>query len=85
MPDVWITAAAKSEETVYHTNKECVTIQKTERLRQVEKAELREEYRPCTHPSCTGDHAKHREIVNCPLCGAETKQLPNHIPKCPNK
>jgi len=82
---VYITSRATETDMVYHINKSCQTIQRPELLREREIGELRDEYRPCKHPGCTGEYVGGDHESHCPLCDKVVTILPNHLPECPER
>jgi len=79
---VYVASKAQMSDDVFHTNRECPTIQQPELLRERQKDELGSEYRPCKHPGCTGDYTGSEHSNECPLCGETVTILPEHLPEC---
>jgi len=72
-----------SHEKIYHTNKECRNLQRSESITDKPKNVLDADMRECE--LCKNSEKRHgiQQDRECPYCGEKVGKLPPHLPKCP--
>lgn len=83
---VWTTTstnrtAGSSDSKIYHTDKHCRLLKQSKSVTEHQLGTLTNGWRLCTH--CAGEiHRSEARTVECPHCGDEFQNLPEHLRRC---
>jgi len=80
---VWVGKLWKrSTKGIYHTNKDCRQLQRSESISSKPLNVLREDMRECEICKLSEQSHGVQQDTDCPYCGETVGKLPNHLPKC---